>query len=662
MKGRLTVFIISTTLVLFSYFFFSFSQAHATTEARDLQNTIIQSRKAILEVMDPPNLILAPAGRVLNTVRKWFVLGIRQSHLDEYNELYLLARENKNYALQELGIAEKFLISGDIGIASEHTERSASYQRLWHLYDSAALEVWSGNIEKAQKIEYEVGKLLASIPGLAGKAAGGELGGTLMGAESMLLNYWLDSRFKDVSAADRNAAKDVIIGKIAKAVSKDVAIKVSATKLAMGFLKLNKLAKTSISAPEDIAKLIAEELLKQNSSDEPDNTKIADPTTQIKTGKQSTQPSSGGTLQLLYKVGCDRRLDGSSSPFISLNWKINENKSVKSQTIYRDGGIVLQVGPSVGPSYFDGTVKTGNAHTYITKVDYADGLIESATAVVGVPANTCGPVATDKAPTESNAPPPIPSPAPTWTSPPSTPSAPTISSPSPTPMPSPTQTSPVTQMEAAPAPTSNAPSKKTIIATVIDQNGAPFNYLIFACEKSDGSNCSIQTYSNGAMALGPYSSGEYRITVQAGAINKPQSDAVVKSVRVDETANGISVNLGTIVLKRWGHIFVYPIDEVGNPRAAYWELEGVFDNDLCDISPLSFIDGLNRDYYCSNGKSFYDYRRARGSLEKHSLPDGQYILKAFDSLYFSTESFYETTIRILQGRDVDLGTVVLKKQ
>lgn len=260
MKKYPAIFITSAILALFSWFLFGFPQAHAATETQNLQNTIVQSRKAILEATDPPNLILAPASGFLNAARKWFVLGIRQSHLNEYNKLYLLAREHKNYALQELGIAEKFLTGGDLGIAREHTERSASYQRLWHLYDSAALEVWSGNIKKAREIEYEVGKLFASIPGLAGKAAGGNFGGAVMGAESMLLNYWLDSQFKDVPAADRNAAKDVIIGKVAEAISEDVAVKVSATKLAIGFYKLNKLAKTGVSAPEELAKLIAEEL------------------------------------------------------------------------------------------------------------------------------------------------------------------------------------------------------------------------------------------------------------------------------------------------------------------------------------------------------------------------------------------------------------------
>lgn len=254
------MFVISTTFILFGCFLFSFPQANAATEAQGLQNTIIQSRKTILETADPPNLILAPAGGFLNAVRKWFVLGIRQSHLTEYNELYLSAREYKNYTLQELGIAEKFLIAGNTDIAREHMERSTSYQRLWHLNDSAAIEVWSGNIQKAQEIEHEVGKLSASIPGLAGKATGGKLGGALMGAESLLLNYWLDSQFKDVPAADRNAAKDVIIGKAAEAVSENIAMKVSATKLAVGLIKLNRITKTGVSAPEDIAKLIAEEL------------------------------------------------------------------------------------------------------------------------------------------------------------------------------------------------------------------------------------------------------------------------------------------------------------------------------------------------------------------------------------------------------------------
>ncbi|MBI2054860.1 MAG: hypothetical protein HYT39_02045 [Candidatus Sungbacteria bacterium] len=248
-------------LVLSGWFVFSFSQVNAA-ETQDIKNVISQSRKIILETPNPPNLITEPAEGFLNNVRKWFVLGIRQSHLDEYNELYLSAQAYKNYALQELGIAEKFLVSGNADIAREHIERSASYQRLWHLYDSAALEVWSRNIEKAQEIEYEIGKLSASIPGLAGKAAGGKPGGALMGAESLLLNYWLDSQFKNVSTADRNAAKDVIVGKVAEVISEEAGLKVSASKLAFGLVELNKLTKTGVSAPEEIAKFIANELEK----------------------------------------------------------------------------------------------------------------------------------------------------------------------------------------------------------------------------------------------------------------------------------------------------------------------------------------------------------------------------------------------------------------
>ena len=370
------------------------------------------------------------------------------------------------------------------------------------------------------------------------------------------------------------------------------------------------------------------------------------PTEQINQPKpQTTQQPSPTTTQvktinLRCKTGCDKNW-GSPIPFVSLDWDVSY-ENMTSQTIYRNNEVILNAPPSVGHSYFDGIIKAGRTYNYVIKVEYKDGYSNSAEANVVVPIDVCGPIN----PVQNETP---------ASQPPSTSPAPSVVPPA---------SSSGGGGSGSIPQTNTPPTKKTIIATIVDQNDAPFDYLIFACEKPDGSNCSIQTYSSGMMALGPYPSGEYRITVQAGARGGEKSDAVVRSVWVDETASGTSIDLGTIVLKRWGRIFVSPIDEAGNPLKAYWELEGVFDNDLCSISPISLIGGLNRDYYCSNGKTFYNYSLSNRvpslDLEKYSFPDGQYVLRAFDSLYSSTGLLYKTTVRILQGQDVNLGRIEIK--
>ncbi|MBI2639552.1 MAG: hypothetical protein HYW90_01520 [Candidatus Sungbacteria bacterium] len=318
--------------------------------------------------------------------------------------------------MQELGIAEKFLISGNTDIANEHIERSTSYQRLWHLYDSAALEVWSRNIEKAQEIEHEIGKLSASIPGLAGKAAGGKFGSTLMGAESMLLNYWLDSQFKSVSTADRNAAKDVIVSKVAEAISEEVGLKVSATKLAFGLVELNKLVKTGVSAPEEIAKLIANELEHHEIAKE--STQIVTrPATETKQ-KEDEQPQKnqqppatqqlssiavqGKTVNLRYKTYCDRGADNTGAvPTVILEWNLDSIPAgdlIASQTIYRDGKEIHSLSSMNGTEYGDGTIVTGKTYEYVLKVehynarDFSSHTIVSDGVKVAVPQDVCAPI------------------------------------------------------------------------------------------------------------------------------------------------------------------------------------------------------------------------------------------------------------------------------
>ncbi|MDO8564670.1 MAG: hypothetical protein Q7R88_01605 [bacterium] len=108
---------------------------------------------------------------------------------------------------------------------------------------------------------------------------------------------------------------------------------------------------------------------------------------------QSVQQSSPTatkerTVNLRYKTGCDKNL-GSPVPFVALDWSVNY-ENMTSQTIYRNNEVILNAPPSVGPSYFDGTIKAGRTYNYVIKAEYKDGYSNSAEANVVVPINICG--------------------------------------------------------------------------------------------------------------------------------------------------------------------------------------------------------------------------------------------------------------------------------
>ncbi len=94
------------------------------------------------------------------------------------------------------------------------------------------------------------------------------------------------------------------------------------------------------------------------------------------------------TINLHPKTGCDQNL-GSPAPFIALDWDVSYT-NMTSQTIYRNNEIILNAPPSVGPSYFDGTIKAGRTYNYVIKAEYKDGHNNSAEANVMVPIDVCG--------------------------------------------------------------------------------------------------------------------------------------------------------------------------------------------------------------------------------------------------------------------------------
>ncbi|MFH1855102.1 MAG: hypothetical protein ABH810_01710 [bacterium] len=248
-----------------------------------------------------------------------------------------------------------------------------------------------------------------------------------------------------------------------------------------------------------------------------------------------------------------------------------------------------------------------------------------------------------------------------------------LPSPNPTPVPNPIPTTPSTQIPPTPS-ISSTPKSNFITLTkskVVDQFGTPFEYIDITCQREDGSSCNAQSDFGSYIRFGPISdrdkpflNGKYIFTIQGSQQGATASNATIKTITIAH-ADGSVIDIGEVTLKRWGHILVSPIDEVGNLRAVYWELEGVFDDDLCDTNRLwGMKNYLNMDYYCSNEGSFYNYnttvRVPSSYFGKYPLPDGQYILKAFDSLYSSTEALYKTTVRISQGQDVNLGTIEIK--
>ena len=147
-----------------------------------------------------------------------------------------------------------------------------------------------------------------------------------------------------------------------------------------------------------------------NSSDKPKSQSVQ---------QSSPTTTKERTVNLRYKTGCDKNW-GSPAPFVALDWSVSY-ENMTSQIIYRNNKIILNALPSVGPSYFDGTIKAGRTYNYVIKAEYKDGYSNSTEANVVVPIDICGSINSvqneNTAPSQNSQPLTIPS-LPTHSTPP----------------------------------------------------------------------------------------------------------------------------------------------------------------------------------------------------------------------------------------------------
>lgn len=207
----------------------------ASPPAEEVRASVAHWQEYLRNYSAPPNMILDDPGSLMNRVRKWVVIGLRRNHLDQYLTLYQEARAYQHLAGQELAYARIMLEIGHTGAAVRARDDAASYIRVAKLLDDAALEVWEGNLGKAQQHLYEAGKAINDTMGLAGKtiqALGKStgnpvavVGGSILGYGATGLNWVLDSAYKDVGTATRNAVIDVAAENIVEQAVKKAAEK-----------------------------------------------------------------------------------------------------------------------------------------------------------------------------------------------------------------------------------------------------------------------------------------------------------------------------------------------------------------------------------------------------------------------------------------------------
>ena len=204
----------------------------------ELAEQIKKVRVALESAATPPNLLLEQSTGFLNGVRKYFALGIasrfrsEEGGLDKYNEYYYAARAAQNLSRAELNWAQYFLNQGANAQAREHLSYANAQQRLWQLYDTAAFEVYNGNIAKAKSIEQEAGKTINSAIGFTGHVIGAvaeKTGNRLvqglasgLAYETALLNVGIDAGFQGLKEGVRTAIKDAAIDVFAEGASREL--------------------------------------------------------------------------------------------------------------------------------------------------------------------------------------------------------------------------------------------------------------------------------------------------------------------------------------------------------------------------------------------------------------------------------------------------------
>ncbi|HEY4499385.1 MAG TPA: Ser-Thr-rich GPI-anchored membrane family protein [Candidatus Paceibacterota bacterium] len=247
----------------------------------DIQKEIDNWKTYIAGLPAQPNKLLEKQDTFLRNIQAWFAIGIagraNSANWDRYNELYFEARRYETLARQELTMAQLFLDKGMLGESREHLTDVAWYSRTRQSYDMAANEVWLGNLEKAQQIEYEAGKTVNHAVGFVGKVVNKvaektgnpaiATAGKVLEVEAVALNFALDWSFQDLPAATKNVIKDKAVDFFADAAAQEMGVDwgigsmvASDFRLAADITGLQNEIRTPVNASQETLAFIEKEL------------------------------------------------------------------------------------------------------------------------------------------------------------------------------------------------------------------------------------------------------------------------------------------------------------------------------------------------------------------------------------------------------------------
>ncbi|MCG2691115.1 CAP domain-containing protein [Candidatus Parcubacteria bacterium] len=244
----------------------------------DLQKDIAGWKPYIANMPKQPNKLLEQPDTLLRKAQKWVAIGLaggmkglyKTPNWDRYNELYFNARTYENLARQEIVMAQISLENKKLKEAREHIDQVGWQTRKWNIYDQAANEVWNGNLEKAQTLEFEAAKTVNEAVGLLGKtinkiaeksgSATFSKAGKALEWEATALNFALETSLSGVSSAVKNETTDKAANFLADKIVKDGSFAVSGFKIMYGMGNLINEVNSPVNASQETLAFIEKEL------------------------------------------------------------------------------------------------------------------------------------------------------------------------------------------------------------------------------------------------------------------------------------------------------------------------------------------------------------------------------------------------------------------
>jgi len=190
-----------------------------------------------------------------------------------------------------------------------------------------------------------------------------------------------------------------------------------------------------------------------------------------------------------------------------------------------------------------------------------------------------------------------------------------------------------------------------VIAYITDQYGKPYNsYSSYLIQDSLGERAGDAKINNGHLeSLATLPSGQYTIwiaydNISGVALNETP---VIKSFTLPPEG----INLGTVIINKWTYAKVKVVNEVGTSLGSSYGLRClVLKSEITDEFLKKYPKSMPALFPCGGGGSTF-------SDKMGPFPPGNYTIQISSGGYESVEKNFT-----INNRDVDLGTVVLKKK